>query len=319
MEQTPLKLQEEVEEQAAILPQIAPPSELAAANLSDLSTQADSMCTIGNSTKVSFAQKEVSTASKSDLSAKQRRRARRDTWFVAGQNWLDPVFMFGNLIAMLICALIPFLGKLHNQLHNQLSFLTIGFVGCGCALQIAMWRRMRIARREATSSDINILLHGTGNLLKFIGNKPKWDYLQYRAARNALLELLPVLRATDGDLISAQSHLTLNKCSASNDKALVMAVLDALPHIGTQIALSHVEALANEQLKLGKDIEVREMAMVCLPLLKYRIAEQNKNTLLRASHPLPSGEELLRPAENTLETAPEQLLRAVQNNDIEQL
>ena len=254
---------------------------------------------------------ESSLRTANRLSQEQRQRALRDARLISIYTWLNPIYLIGiGVFVLLFC----FLGLSGS---DRISLMMLeGFVALfvmllfGYGFMNRVFHRMRTITSKANAADINILLHGSGICQNLVGNKPFPYDLDTASLRRFLLGVLPNLRSADADLVSAQSHHILNKCLQMDDRELILVVLNALPHIGTQSALPLVEALSKGETKLGINAEVRRAAASCLVLLKERIANVDTMTLLRASQPYTSGEELLRPADTETITPPAQLLRA---------
>ena len=259
---------------------------------------------------------EPSLRTANRLSQEQRQRALRDARLISIYTWLNPIYLIGiGVFVLLFC----FLGLSGS---DRISLMMLeGFVALfvmllfGYGFMNRVFHRMRTITSKANAADINILLHGSGICQNLVGNKPFPYDLDTASLRRFLLGVLPNLRSADADLVSAQSHRIVDRCLQSSDPALALSVLEVLPRIGTQSALPHVEMLANGKGKLGGDILVREAATSCLILLNERLANLDTKTLLRASQPEASAKELLRAADTETVTAPEQLLRASKNND----
>lgn len=126
-----------------------------------------------------------------------------------------------------------------------------------------------------------------------------------KAASNVLKELLPKLQESDRSRFSSAEREALVKALGGKDEALTLAILKALEQIGDDQALARVQ-----ELSARGSAAVRSAAADCLPFLQARAEEARQaRTLLRASQPEPSGDELLRPAQAEPETPTEQLLR----------
>jgi hypothetical protein len=134
------------------------------------------------------------------------------------------------------------------------------------------------------------------------------------AVTQALIRLLPRMKASDAHLLNAEQKKALYTGLASTEEALILTILKSLEQIGDGSALPYVEKLAYPSEKAKVSEEVQEAARACLPFLTERAAEeQNRSTLLRASDGITTQPgELLRPAAATEETDPKLLLRATQ-------
>jgi hypothetical protein len=129
----------------------------------------------------------------------------------------------------------------------------------------------------------------------------------------ALLRLLPQMKASDTHLLNADQKEALYKVLNGGVEPLVLAILKSLEQIGDGGALPYVEKLANPPKNKEVSEEVQEAAQACLPFLTERAQEENnRSTLLRASEPTTQPDELLRPVTATAESDPNVLLRAAQ-------
>lgn len=131
-----------------------------------------------------------------------------------------------------------------------------------------------------------------------------------QAAAEALIRLLPRLKASDAHLLNAKQRAillrTFNRPASS--AALIVAILKAYEQVGDESALEPVRSLLT-----ALNPRVQEAATECLPFLESRIAQQRASqTLLRASSPIETAtpDMLLRPALESGETNPQELLRA---------
>jgi hypothetical protein len=91
----------------------------------------------------------------------------------------------------------------------------------------------------------------------------------------------------------------------------MVAVLQALEQHGSSRILPCIEHLANEKPRSAAQQRVRAAAQACLPsLLERAERERLAETLLRpTATPEPPADNLLRPAQDTAEIAPHELLR----------
>jgi hypothetical protein len=137
-----------------------------------------------------------------------------------------------------------------------------------------------------------------------------------RIVRQALLRLLPRLRASDAAHLTAEQHSRLSRTLArlgmlGRDTELQLAILGALQQIGGLQALPVVEHLAHKRSRSPKRRRVREAALACLPYLQQRARqEQARDTLLRAAGSEAVGVELLRAAYGAAGSSRDELLRA---------
>jgi hypothetical protein len=96
----------------------------------------------------------------------------------------------------------------------------------------------------------------------------------------------------------------------------MVAVLKALEQRGSSRILPCIEHLANEKPRSAAQQRVRAAAQACLPsLLKRAERERLAETLLRpTATPATPVDDLLRPAQDAAEIAPQELLRSTGGN-----
>ena len=258
---------------------------------------------------IKAVRKIVSVRSYEALSDQQYRAVQSDIRLIGWFRLIEGVFLstgivWGVLIVFYTLSKKAWSAADYSTITRAVSLstpycMTVIAAGFGLytILLIPLVRRLRAVQSKANTAGINMLLHGTNNHFHAMRrNPPKYVFL---GARDSLVQVLPDLQSADTDIITARSHRILHQCLREEDSELSLRVLGALPHVGTQSALRHVEALANGEYKLGSNAHVHQAAIICLGLLKEHMAEQNTNTLLRASAPAPSPGELLRAADST--------------------
>ncbi len=151
----------------------------------------------------------------------------------------------------------------------------------------------------------------------------------------ALIRLLPRLQASDAGLLNREQRVCLNKALNGRNEDLIIAILRAYEQVGDETALPCVESLANEtpdtlssaqdsrmsesiitgllgaKLKAAPSAHITAAAQSCLSYLRVRVEQQRASqTLLRgASANAVAPNTLLRPAQASEATHPEQLLR----------
>jgi HEAT repeat protein len=130
-----------------------------------------------------------------------------------------------------------------------------------------------------------------------------------RMAVEGLERLLPQMRASDAQQISALEMEALLKALGGKNDGLIVAILRVLTRVGDERAMPHVEGLMLN----GRTMEIRRAARECLPYLQLRAHEARQaQTLLRAANiaAVVSADLLLRPATPTEQAPSEQLLRS---------
>ena len=136
-----------------------------------------------------------------------------------------------------------------------------------------------------------------------------YNRISPKPARKALLYLLPLLNADDGERMEAgtRRHLMEALGNVNNSQQLEFALVRAMEWVGTGQAARKVAWLTRR----GQNSAIRDEAARILPVLQERERrEQAPTTLLRPSHAAPIlPEHLLRPIAATDATPAEQLLR----------
>ena len=146
---------------------------------------------------------------------------------------------------------------------------------------------------------------------------------QRRAIHNALIKLLPQLKASDANLTTPTalgyiySCLRLNGDGTFGKKCptdLRIAALKALEQVGDARAIPLVERLTKMRFGTQNRLRVKQAAIECLPMLRANCGEvEAARTLLRASHAEDARPEtLLRPASGAEPTALQELLRGAE-------
>lgn len=139
------------------------------------------------------------------------------------------------------------------------------------------------------------------------------DDLWSHPAVQALVTLLPRVRASDAAYIDAEGMKALIELLKEDHEPLRLALLAALEQIGDDRAIPMVREVRDSP-RLA--LEVRQAAAECLPALENRVRlAQESSTLLRASsglNPAEAAAVLLRPASGAT-AATDNLLRAANN------
>ncbi len=216
-----------------------------------------------------------------------------------------------------------------------LGFALMGAMGAGGCL--------RLYRRASRRKPLFLKALEQARDVKHVGLLIQALQVQSTPVRNlakqALITLLPTLRASDAPLLGDSERAILlrllsippndpgyrdvmelfSQSAYQRELGLRVAILKALEQVGGAGELQVVERLArglptlkNSTFRFPKAI--REAAKECLPYLRERAdAQRASEQLLRASstHALPE-DTLLRPASAQSDAQPEQLLRAAE-------
>lgn len=248
-----------------------------------------------------------------------------------------------NQVLVLLCYLGLLIGLLIATLSQPTIHPDWGFIGIGgivaetvaAALFIYGFQRRLMRRFDPLLRAVTSLedVHAVGPLLDTLDltrNQTNKTVIQ------ALLRLLPCMKATDVQLLTAGQRQRMSKalrhciaCLAlmeydrDFDVSFALAILKAFEQIGDKREVELVRMYAqgqfgpNVKIKNGRPASVdlrwiQEAAQACLPFLQERIElERAAKTLLRASDSPKTGPQaLLRPAMEAPKAAPEELLRA---------
>jgi len=129
-------------------------------------------------------------------------------------------------------------------------------------------------------------------------------------ARSGLVRLLPLIQPEDARRLGPTQWKWLHSQLRGTDGALMTAILQAILHHGTLSALPYVEPLAQGKGIAKRDSDLQHLAQSCVQKFQEQVDRLNMpHDLLRASE-VPHLQELLRPAVEETESAPQQLLRA---------
>jgi len=148
-------------------------------------------------------------------------------------------------------------------------------------------------------------------------------------AKEGLIKLLPRLHASDADLLGPEQRTLLcrklswpiqgidgnlrplSPAAYQREVAFRVAILQAFAQVGDSKALAMVEQLAQGEAKTAELRQIQVAAQACLPSLVLRCEQIRRHkTLLRAAYASDTGADtLLRAAQGTRETPPNQLLR----------
>lgn len=209
--------------------------------------------------------------------AKKRRTHRRIKAWIVG----------GYLAFVLISLLVQLVAHSKFSLHMpfiQMWWL-LGGVGAASKLQ------KESVKKLAKMPDIR----GVGYFAEALAFDDK-DVK--REAAEALLLLLPQLKASDAHLLNDEQRTILYKQLRKDNTELILALLKSLEQIGDAKAVPYVEELANAKASRAGYGRIREAAQSCLPALNARVEQlMASHTLLRAAGSVGSDSDvLLRPA-----------------------
>lgn len=221
------------------------------------------------------------------------------------------LFMFlywVGLLAFLVCQVAKVSGWFAL---DSLYIMLFGF-GYAAAIFTVLWvgsRWKRTTDELAKSADVRAV----GPLVEGLTMA-----YQSNIARDALLPLLPRLKADDAHLLGAEHRRILNQVLGrptllqKQNVPLVLAILKAYEQVGDSEAIPIVERLAAGKGYAAKSFRVREAARACLEFLRPRAErEVAQQTLLRAASVSDrTSDGLLHPVLEPSPAAQEQLLRA---------
>jgi hypothetical protein len=132
-----------------------------------------------------------------------------------------------------------------------------------------------------------------------------------RNREQALIRLLPQMRPEDAQHLSRSQWQYLYYHLQGKNPQMVQAVLEAIAHCGGIAALPYVQPLADGKRLAGRDARIQLLANSCAQQLQSRVDRLNTPQVLLRPSASPSSEILLRPAMGSSSKAPQQLLRAV--------
>lgn len=149
---------------------------------------------------------------------------------------------------------------------------------------------------------------------------------QRHAIYNALISLLPQIKASEANLLTPSARGRIHTWVASsvwvesiypNMDALRIAALKSLEQVGDSTAVPIVEQLSHIVPHTPREEKLRLAAIECLPMLRANCKEiEAARVLLRASHAEDARPDtLLRPASASTETNPAEMLRGADKPD----
>jgi hypothetical protein len=216
-------------------------------------------------------------------------RAKRQKFFIG---------IFVSIVVLFILVAIT-----TRNLH---LFGTLGsYVGLLTAGAVASQQQKSAAAVIARFDDVRAI----GPLAEALEFK---DKNMQSLVEQALIRLVPRLKASDSSLLSPDQRACLNRALKGKNTELILAILKAWEQVGDSGAIAEVEKLAEGHGQGEKSARIREAAQECLPALRQSAERQHLGAqLLRASAAVQaSPDTLLRPAMPHLSTdPPDQLLR----------
>jgi len=242
------------------------------------------------------------------LEEETRKRKRRRTWVIVG--------LLSYIGLMLIMTLVMSIQdhKFHPQM---LQFM--GSMGGLISLAFAYSRTHRAAARKAAEYEDPRVVGHLANMLEVQDKDTR------QVVEEALIGLLPKMRASDAGLLNAEQRESLYRGLRRKNPELVLAILKALEQIGDSRAIPYVEKLekalqeqraaAEAQGRSQEAAEIDNRILVakeCLQFLQdHAQQEQARQTLLRASDAARvAPDSLLRPATGKSDQESGSLLRA---------
>ncbi len=134
-------------------------------------------------------------------------------------------------------------------------------------------------------------------------------------AEEKLIQLLPLMKASDAHLLNENQRKNLNQAIEKRGSTVACAIMKAYEQVGDSSAIPFVQRVKNET----RETLRKQAAERCLPFLVQRAeTEKLRQTLLRAADgntQTTAPNMLLRPAASTAETQSETLLRPIQTED----
>lgn len=238
----------------------------------------------------------------------QERSHRAQRMRLAG--WITCAFVLA-ILGICVTWVIAVLLRWHwgNAPLHIMQPLYIAVAGL-TAILVKPTRMQKRAARALAQCDS---LEAVGPLIEALGYKDKRirpDIVK------ALTRLLPRVKASDDRLLDGVHKSILNQALSNGDTYqeadFLVAIIQALTQVGGSESIPFVQRWTGSWMHSPGGLRVQETARACLPVLQARAEKKRvSGTLLRPSEKPKTGPDaLLRPAANTPNTAPEQLLRA---------
>lgn len=244
---------------------------------------------------------------------RHEKRSRRHMRFTVSLSVFAAILMFFVEIGGVLIALQKGIETLPlwAVLSSWLLFLAM-LSGVVMVYSRDMHTSLKLLQNISTHRDVRVV----GPLLSLWGvSSPRTR----GAIEEALIELLPQMRAADAALLNDEQRAQLYAILRDTNRRRVplqLAILEALGRIGDAHAVPVVERLSETPLRRQRAL--REAAQRCLPQLRERVLQlQQSSTLLRPSaNRAKEKEVLLRTSDSTLPTPAEQLVRPVDAKEI---
>lgn len=246
-----------------------------------------------------------------DMNKKWRRLARV-------RNWLIGVWFGGIVGSILLSPLMGVFPSIKYQILAAMCVLTICWFGAVCGILLLTSSHLEFHVRETfRRKDVANLgcwidiLFAPASAICLSKKTPKYQPI-YEAARNGLLEQLPLLQEETAHLLTVSERHALYKSLGGDDAELISVVLGALPLIGDARALPFVRRLAEGKGPAAGNMELQTKAQSSLHQLQARLdGSSGAQALLRASHhPQAPEEQLLKPAHANNDADADELMRA---------
>jgi len=192
-----------------------------------------------------------------------------------------------------------------------------GVVGSWCcvgALAFVSWVVNRAKLASARKAEIEQILERTEDprLIPYVIDL-RMDYKSKR--RQTLLRLLPRLSVKDAQRLRSDHWELLHRELQARDESIILTILELIERCGGISSLPYVHPLADGRNSAKQNIQIQQLAKSCEHKLQARLNRlDNPRTLLRGSA-APAAEALLRPAMESADGAPRQLLRAAGDSD----
>ncbi len=210
-----------------------------------------------------------------------------------------------------ICSLIP-----SKPVTNGLYLATVFIIASVCSLFALQYGATTGAL--ARVADIRMV----GPFIDRLHTERKIGIQTRRGLRQALIQLLPRLKASDASLLTVRQKGRLARHLAQlvrfqRDQEFQVVILRAQEQVGDAQAIPVVESIIRHRPHRASQEQVHWAAVECLPYLRQRTQDETvRHTLLRPTGQSEEvGGQLLRPAEGITEVDARELLRADKSSE----